>query len=151
MSKSHTIRVGQRTAAVLAGDDDLATWDDEELIRGQRRNKNGRWGGRPPKVVPAAVHHEITRRKMSEAYRLLQTNLVAATEVLVSLATDPEVESSVRLKASITIMERVLGKTPERVELSAVERKPWEDAVKGGIVRIPPEAIDATSTEADDG
>ena len=88
---------------------------------------------------------------MSEAYRLLQTNLVAATEVLVSLATDPEVESAVRLKASITIMERVLGKTPERVELSAVERKPWEDAVKGGIVRIPPEAIDATSTEADDG
>lgn len=151
MSKSHSIRVGQRTAAVLAGDEDLTQWDDEELIRGQRRNKNGRWGGRPPKVVPTAIHHEITRRKMSEAYRLLQTNLVAATEVLVSLATDPEVESAVRLKAATTIMERVLGKTPERVELSAVERKPWEDVVRGGIVRTRPDAIDATSTEADDG
>lgn len=149
--RNNHVRVGQSTAAILAGDEDVSQWDDEELIRGQRRNKNGRWGGRPPKVVPTAVHKELTRRRMSEAYRLLQSNLVEATNVLIDLATDPDVESSVRLKAATTIMERVMGKTPERVELSAVERKPWEDAVQGGIVRIPRAAIEATATDdADD-
>lgn len=149
MTKRRAAYVGKTNAAILAGEADLSEWSEEELLRGQRRDKNGGWVGRPPKVVPMAVHNELVRRKMSRAHELLRDNLVAATEVLVDLATDPEVESAVRLKAATTIMERVLGKTPERVELSATERKPWEAAVTGGIVRIAPEPIEATATEAD--
>jgi hypothetical protein len=66
------LAVSRHTAAILDGEEDLSAWDDEELLRGQRRAKNGRFVGRPPLVVPQAVHAERVRRTMSKATELLR-------------------------------------------------------------------------------
>ncbi len=128
------VRVGKTNQAILSGQTDLTTWTEEELLRGQRRNKNGGWNGRAPAVVPMAVHDELVRRKMSQAHELLRDNLVAATEVLIELATDEDVESATRLKAATTILDRVLGKAPETVNLEL--NKPWQIALNAGIVSV---------------
>lgn len=152
MSMGMRVRVGQTNAAILRGELDLSTWSEEELIRGQRRASNGRFQGRPPTVVPKAVHDELVRRKMSEAHDLLRDNVVRATEVLVEIATDGQADAAVRLKAATTILDRVLGKAPERVEV-AVE-PPWARAIRHAIAPLgpiaPPHAIDAESWEDDE-
>ena len=64
--------VSAKTAAILNGDEDLSAWDDEELLRGQRKDRGGYFRGRPPKVVPQEVHAERVRRTMSKAFDLLK-------------------------------------------------------------------------------
>lgn len=61
------ITLGKTNQAILNGTEDVRLWSDEELLRGQRKAKNGRWTGRPPKVVPLKIHEELTRRRLSEA------------------------------------------------------------------------------------
>ncbi len=132
----------------MNGEEDVSLWSDEELTRGQRKDKNGTWVGRPPTVVPKALHDELVRRKMSKAFELLRDNVVAATEVLIQLATDPSVDANVRLKAATTIMDRVLGKASERVELTAPEIPPWLQTIRGGIVRTRAVAIEAEAPQS---
>lgn len=148
---TNAVYVGKTNRAILNGTDDLSLWSEEELIRGQRRDKNGRWAGRPPKVVPRQVHDELVRRRMSEAYDLLRDNVVAATKVLVQIATDKKADATVRLKAATTILDRVLGKAPERIDVHAHGLPPWMEAMEEAVVivadadSIP--AIDTTAGE----
>ena len=128
------VRVGKTNSAILSGQADLSSWTEEELLRGQKRSKTGTWTGRPPLVVPTKLHDELVRRKMSVAHDLLRDNLVAATNVLIELATDEAVESGVRLKAASIIMDRVLGKAPDRVSIETT--KPWEIALAAGVVSL---------------
>lgn len=110
---------------------------EEELMRGQRRSKTGKFQGRPPKVVPMAVHNELVRRKMSQAHDLMRDNVVKATEVLVEIAQDKEVDPAVRLRAVAMIHDRVLGKAPDKVQMeAAITMQPWELAIEGAIVSI---------------
>ncbi|MGI9121194.1 MAG: hypothetical protein ACR2G7_13935 [Acidimicrobiales bacterium] len=131
-----SISLGRTNAAILNGDEDLSLWSEEELIRGQRKARNGRWTGRKPKVVPAAVHLELTRRRMSQAYELMRDDLVAAVQVLGEVVRDPEASNRDRLKAAELIMDRVLGKATERVEVK-LRPDPWEELVVEGIVDVP--------------
>lgn len=114
-------------------EEDVSLWSEEELIRGTRKDRNGKWVGRPPKVVPKALHDELVRRKMDKAFTLLRENIVAPTEVLVELATDSEVESGVRLKAATTILDRVLGKAPETLKLHVAQEPPWAVALRSAL------------------
>ena len=137
---------GRATMAILEGSEDLSLWDEEELLRGQRRGKNGTWSGRPPKVVPKAIHDELVRRKMSKAHDLLRDNLVAAVEVLVGIAKDKRAQNSDRLKAASLIMDRVLGKVPDHVVLTEDQEPAWAKAIRAGMVQ----AIIAQAPDDDD-
>src|SRR5678816_4765825 len=72
------VRVGTAGTAVLAGEDDLSEWTDEELKRGRRAvqvgaNK-GKFLGKEPIVVPKKLHDELVRLSLihiSEPTRLL--------------------------------------------------------------------------------
>lgn len=130
------VRMSPSSSAVLAGEDDLSTWSEEELIRGQKKSSTGKWVGTKPSVVPRKLHDELVKRKMTKAYELLRDNLVVAVEVLVEIAKDPEASHSDRLKASTLIIERVLGKPTETVNLSmkTFEEAPWQKAIRLSIV-----------------
>jgi len=130
--KRRTIQLGLRNSATLAGES-LDEWSDEELQRGQRKSRRGTWEGRPPKVVPKRLHDELVRRQMSKANELLRDNLVGATEILIGIAQSMDTDDAVRLKAATIIMERVLGKTPEKVEVS-VQRSPFETSLDSVFV-----------------
>jgi hypothetical protein len=135
------IRVGTLNAAILAGEVDLSEWDDEELLRGQRRNRNGNFQGRPPKVVPKQLHDELVRRTLEYANEELRSNLQSAVQMLTSIATDPRAEDRDKIKAIEMVMNRVMGKAPDRVELTA-QVKPYEEVLRGGVVRDLPEDDD---------
>jgi hypothetical protein len=47
------VTVGKTNTAILAGELDLSAWDEEELMRTQRKNKHGTWTGRPPTATTA--------------------------------------------------------------------------------------------------
>jgi hypothetical protein len=118
---------------LLAGEEDLSSWDDEEIQRGQRRSKNGSFVGRPPKVIPQAVHEEWVRRTMRKAYTLLKESTYDAAKLLRQIVNDEEAPYGFRLRAAELIFERVLGKATEKVELSISDEPPWVRALQGAI------------------
>lgn len=150
------VGVGKTNLAILSGELDLSTWSEEELLRAQRKSKRGTWEGRPPKLVPKAIHDELVRRKMSQAHDLLRDNLIAAVGVLVEIAKDGEAQDSDRIKAAQLIIERVMGKTPERVQLEVAP--PWALAIQAmyethgplALERADDELIDAELVEYDE-
>lgn len=101
------VRLGTMNTRILTGQEDLSLWDDEELIRGQRKDRNGRFQGKPPTVVPVALHREITRRQMEKAIQLLNENVSEAAEVLVSIIKGMDTEDKDRLKAIDMLFNRV--------------------------------------------
>jgi hypothetical protein len=58
-----------------------------------------------------------------------------------------DVEDKDRLKAISMIMDRVMGKTPEKIE-ATVETPPWQVAIQGAIVSI--KASDILGDSEDD-
>jgi hypothetical protein len=142
------VYIGETNRAILSGAEDLSLWSEEELLRGQRKAKNGRWTGRPPKVVPLRVHEELTRRRLSTAYELLREDLVAAVQVLGEVVRDNEAPTKDRLRAAELIIERVMGKAPVKVELGV--RTKFEEALEAMIVPDDDYVIEAESWEADD-
>jgi hypothetical protein len=142
--------VSPSTADILEGITDLSEWDDEELLRGQRKASNGKFVGRPPKVVPQEVHAERVRRTMSKAYALLHESTVDAVALLRTVVLDDFANYSDRIRAAELIMTRVLGKPTERIEL-ATERPdpPWMVAIRHGIVGLVTEPEDSEIVDAE--
>jgi hypothetical protein len=130
--------IGETNQAIMRGDEDLTLWDDEELIRGQRRDRNGRWSGRPPKVVPTAVHGELVRRRLSKAAELLRESVVDAALLLREVVTDEDADYGDRIKAANLIIERVMGKTPESLLVKVEHEPPWAVAIRAALVAGPP-------------
>lgn len=143
------LTVSPTTADVLDGFDDLSEWDDEELRRGQRRDRNGRFHGRPPKVVPAALHQEQTRRVLGRAGQMFVENTENAVAVLIDIANDLAAPYEARLKAASIIIERVMGKNPTPVDVTVSEPK-FLNALRCAIVSLDDpdgEIIDVESYE----
>lgn len=145
---ARNVRMGRNRSALLAPDADFSDWDDEEILRGRRRDKNGGWGGRPPLVVPTAVHQEVTRRKIRAAEAMLKDSLEEAVQMLRDVMNGEDVDPGVRLRAANIIIERVMGKTPERIEVHATET-PFETSLSK-VFMDRSRVLDADSWEADD-
>ncbi len=117
------IRLGSAATRILSGQEDLSTWDDEELLRGRKRDKRGGWVGKPAQIVPIEVHKELTRRKIKAAEEMFRDSLVDAVGVLRDIINGQDVEDKDRLKAAQMIIDRVMGKAPERVEITATDNR----------------------------
>lgn len=134
---------GKTTMSILDGSMDLTAWSDEELMRGQRRSKRGTWEGRPPRLVPKAIHDELVRRKMSKAHDILRDSIVRAAEVVREILDDKDADAAVRLKAAALLLDRGLGKAPERVEIAV--RSPLEEDLAAIVTYDDSEIIDVES------
>jgi len=143
------VAVSAKTADVMEGLDDLSEWSDEELEWGQRRDKRGRWPTNRPKVIARAIHDELVKRKMRHAYDLLRENVHAAVQVLIEIATDPDVNAETRLKAASEIMNRTLGKPAEQMHLEVDARPPWMQVLEASIVPATRTVATAASLQTD--
>lgn len=154
--KAKTVRVTQRTSDTLADPiGNLVEWDDEELLRGQRRDKNGRFTGSPPKIVPTIVHEELVKRRLAFAKHQMAHDLKKSLEALGSIVESKTADPHARIKAAGMIMDRVLGKPKETLEVQGEEPK-WMQTLNVAIISdpdalndvpaFPGDAIDATST-----
>lgn len=141
------VRLGRTQTDILIGVEDISTWDNEEIRRGRKRDINGGWRGREPSVVAMALHQEAIKRTFEEAQEIMREGLVPAVKYLAAIVEDDDVEPKDRLKAVAMIMDRVLGKTPDRVEIKT-GTEPWEDALVSAVV--PLEVNEVTPEEEDD-
>ena len=123
--KARIVQVSARVDDFIAGRITVEELDDEELARGYPRSANGRFAV-PPKVVPRALHTRMIRELFKRADVMLKKSLVDCVETLTEIATNPEAEHKDRIKASIFVLERVMGKTPEVVHVG-VEEKPYQN------------------------
>lgn len=137
-----------RTAALLDGRDNVEDWDDDELRHGYRKSKDGTFSGRPPALVPLKAYKELLRRRLRETEQIMVDSLPAAARTLQAIMESPFAEDRDRIKAAQLLIERVMGKAIERVELGLNADPPWMEALKGGIVDVDePEVIDVDSEE----
>lgn len=146
------VHVGESNRRILAGEDDVASWDDEELWRGRRRDKRGTFKGRDPSLVPVGVHRELNRRKFGEqAYEVSKDSVVEAVEYQVEVLRDPDADPALRMRAAENIIDRVLGKATERSQVEvSVNRSPWEEAIVAGLIGTDAQVIDVEPVEEDD-
>lgn len=114
------VRVSSPTADVIDDPEAVKDWDDEELRRGRRRDKNGKFTGRDPVVIPTAVYREMVRRATRGAEKRMAESLEAAVDTLVAIATSNSeaTEDKDRIKAAEIILNRVLGREPVKIENS---------------------------------
>lgn len=148
-----TLKVSPTTVAILNGEEDLSAWSDEELIRGQRKAKNGRWLGRPPLVVPQAVHAERARRLMSKAHDLLRESTVDAVTLLRDVINNADAPLAIRVQAADMILGRTLPKNVAvHVGIHNEPEPRFLGIIQAGLiaVRNDGDVIDAEIIEDDD-
>jgi hypothetical protein len=167
-----TIELGVGQTAILLGEEDLSTWDDEELRQGRRRSSNGSFVGRPPKVIPRTVYLELVERLLAEGHLAILDMLRPSLKVLAQMVDgyhhDEDGERKLvraddgewhpipfyvdpnQLKAVQEVLVRVLGKPETRVSVRA-EKKPYQQVQRVEVNRdlgtYPDEVIDVDSTE----
>lgn len=142
------IRLSKRSTAVVRGEEDVSTWDWEELRRGRSRSADGNFYGPDPSIIPRACFEEMYRRVISVAERKLLEALPEVVDALVAIVKAEGVDESTRLRAIQYAMNRVMGKPEgrETVEVN-VHKDPWETALMEGIVGTDAEVIEAEVIE----
>lgn len=123
------IRLRGRYAEFLQGKITVEDLDDDELAQGRLKSSDGTFRGRPPQVIPAEMVQAMRREWMSRAEaRLREALLENGIGTLTDLAKNSP-DDSVRLRAAQAIIERTMGKVPDKVVLAAED--PIETLFKG--------------------
>lgn len=106
--------------------------DDEELRAGKCRDQSGAIPRNPRKTepVPRDLYDEMVAEHERRFNHRLRENLDTMVDVIVEVATDETVEPRDRFEAAKYVVERVAGKTPDRVQV-AVAKAPWEEVLHG--------------------
>jgi hypothetical protein len=114
------IRLRGRYAQFLNGTITVEDLDDEEVAQGRLRSADGTFRGRPPTVIPAELVQAMKREWLSRANaRLSEALLEKGIGTLTDLAGDPLVDPAVRLRAADLLMNRTMGKVPDKIEVAA--------------------------------
>jgi len=110
----------------------LDDWDDEELIRGYRRDRNGKFSN-PPKFIPREIQDEIFKRIVARGNKKMQRAYLNVIDGLTDLAENSS-SDKVRLDAMRELMNRIVGKVPDRVHVA--QEQPWEHFLADSIQPI---------------
>lgn len=149
--RSHrTLEVYDEDRLIQDGVLSIDDWDEEELSRGYRRGRDGRFGN-PPKYIPREIQQEAFRRLVKRGDRHLRESYIQTIRELVDLAHNADSEK-VRLEAVKEIMNRLVGKVPEHLKIAP--ESPFEDYLADALVPVEevpaldigPGAVDAPST-----
>jgi hypothetical protein len=92
--------------------------DDEELVRLRFRDRHGGFSGRPPALIPTAVAEAMRKELLKRGQHRLEGSLIAALDRMHSILDDEDAEPRDKIAAAKFIIERVLGKAPEKIEVS---------------------------------
>lgn len=141
--------VHPRVELLKLGKLNIEDLDDEELQRGQLRDTDGKFRGGPLRRIPKEFHDELMRRILARGTDKLRGNYMAAVDTLVDIMNDETVDAPVRVNVAKYVIERLAGKTPERVEVAATV-KPWQVAMQTIIREVPEDALEVEVVEDED-
>lgn len=127
------------TVGMYTWDEFVENLDAEELARGQLKAEDGTFRGRPPQFIPRQFYLACQREMVTRFNRKIQANLEKATDELIKLGTSDVLEPKDRIKVLQYMIERVVGKIPDKVEVSAAD--PWETII-GDILSDAPEGME---------
>jgi len=118
------IRVGGRYAQLLYNDDHpdklrVEDLDIEELARCQLKDKNGKFTGRPPRLLPREIVDAFRNEHYKRINAELEQSLSAQVKTMIEIAGNKRADPGVRLKAAIYVYERFMGKTPDKLNITA--------------------------------
>lgn len=108
--------------------------DNEELARMQVRDKRGTFIGMPPRIVPRELAQAHARELVMRNDKLIREMVLKATQVFDDVMQDDEADNRDKMAAARYVLERFLGKIPDKVEVTA-EIKPWQGLVEGILVK----------------
>jgi len=153
-----SVRLSRSSTDILDGNP--SEWTDEELLRGQRKSRRGRWEGRAPQVVPMAVHQELIRRRYFQGEAEIREAVVPAAQYIAAVVKGDEEANAARLKACEMVLERFFGKPRQHIDLDVTKTEaPWQQALNLAIVgtleqasqrELDDEIVDAEVVDPDD-
>jgi hypothetical protein len=120
---AHRDMVPPRYRAFLSGELTAADLDDEEIRRGQLRDKNGTFAGRPSNVIPREFHEAIAKEALDRMNGRLSRMVSLSVDVLTEIALNKRAPAVARNQAAIYLLERVVGKIPDKVQQEVVMKK----------------------------
>ncbi len=91
--------------------------DWEELVQGRLKDSSGKFNGSPPSVLPRAFHTQIAQEIIIRAESEFRKNFDGAMKALVKMVNDEKTPARERLAAAQYVLERVIGKIPEKQEV----------------------------------
>jgi hypothetical protein len=132
-----------RMQEFINGDITVEDLDLEELRRGQFRDKNGGFQGKPPHMIPRDFHEAIARELIERTNGSLRTKLSDSMDVIYELMINKRTPARERLAAAQYIMERTMGKIPDKQIVEAKIAK-WQDAMEEVVFEMPDEEEDSS-------
>ncbi len=120
-------KMDPREAAEALYGKPISDWDDEELAHGMPRRSDGSFGGSPPKWLTEEVEAEAERRFRAAIRTHLKVSSLSATKIVTKLMEDEstdgdgkfKVAAGVRLNAATYLIDQVVGKATQPVDVSA--------------------------------
>lgn len=137
-----------RMQQLIDGDISVDELDDEELQRGKVRSADGRFHAGNSEMVPRKLHDAMMRRILQRGAQRIREDFFNAIDTVSEIMLDSDVDPSIRLRAAGMIIDRIAGKTPEKVEV-ALEVKPWETVMSRIYKAVPKEQVDDDTDTVD--
>lgn len=129
-------RINQRYNQLLTGELKIEDLDDEELIRGQMRTKHGDFRGPHPSIIPWTMHKAAMDAFGQRMERHLIEEIPNILDAMVAIANGSDVtglrDPKARVAAGTYLLDRILGKTPDKQETQVTVTSRWEEAAAGG-------------------
>lgn len=134
-SRTQYVQVGKRWSEIIenvrAGHytwaEFVETLDPDELARGQLKDKNGKFQGRPPKMVPREFLLACQRELKAQFEFLFSKDVLKVTQQYLQMAQRGDIKDETRAKMLQYAMERVFGGIPKDLRIS--QEAPWESMV----------------------
>jgi hypothetical protein len=133
-----------RMQAFLNGEITVEDLDSEELRKGQFRDRNGGFQGRPPMLIPREFHEAIVREMIDRGEATLRSHMDAAIEVIAKMAMNPKTPARERLAAAQYVLERTAGKIPDKQIVQASVAR-WQSAMEEVVFDIPDPGPETTA------
>jgi hypothetical protein len=121
-----------RWAQLCDGEITVQDLDTEELTRMRCRDKLGGWTGRPSHFIPRKLEAEMREELLKRGQRDLENALPIAVKALAEICAKGYGKD--RISAATLLLERALGKVPDKVDLTTHTADPWEDLLQNVIV-----------------
>lgn len=119
-----TIELEGKMAKLAAGEISVQDMDNEELARLQFKAADGTFRGRPPNNLPTMLVNLMRKELIDRLAEKRRGVLEEMQDVLIGVALHGEKDGD-RIRAASAIIERELGKVPDKVEHSTGD-KPFE-------------------------
>jgi hypothetical protein len=91
--------------------------DWEELLQGRLKDSTGKFSGAAPAILPREFHTRIAQEIIFRAESKFRENFDDAMKALIGIMNDPRAASRERLAASQYVIERIIGKIPDKQEI----------------------------------